>query len=239
VGRAISSSFQASASELLELAKLIAFSQNKPLRQVKFLAANADYMVNNISYVTSTTELEHQTLEQFMHGHERVSVASSHAGAASSAHHHAAGPSAAALDLYTSSTGGGQAEARSAAHQLRFAVLYPTLQTAAAEEQQVRPYDLRDPQGTLHHAYVVVWRVNGQGGYYDFEGTDWHSPPLFAHARHQSIAGRTYELVDDGSHIHAIGWVSGGARYWLTNTLLEELSNSQMIAVARSARALH
>ena len=27
--------------------------------------------------------------------------------------------------------------------------------------------------------------------------------------------------------------------YWLTNTLLEELSNAQMIAIARSAQSLH
>ena len=33
----------------------------------------------------------------------------------------------------------------------------------------------------LHHAYVVVWQPNTLGGYYDFEGTDWLNPPLFAH----------------------------------------------------------
>ena len=36
VGHAITTTFPASASELIELAKLIAFSQDKPLRQVKF-----------------------------------------------------------------------------------------------------------------------------------------------------------------------------------------------------------
>ncbi len=38
VGRAISTNFSPSASILLELAKLIGFSQGKPLRQVKFQA---------------------------------------------------------------------------------------------------------------------------------------------------------------------------------------------------------
>jgi hypothetical protein len=46
-------------------------------------------------------------------------------------------------------------------------------------------------------------------------------------------------IVDDGSHIHVVGWRSGGVLYWVTNTLLEELSNAQMLAVARSARSLH
>jgi hypothetical protein len=120
-----------------------------------------------------------------------------------------------------------------------FPVLYPTLQTAQGEQQTVRPYALRDQQGNLHRAYVAVWRQNTIGGYYDFEGSDWLNPPLFAHARTQLIGGRSYRFVDDGSHIHVIGWRSGRVLYWLTNTLLEELSNAQMIAIARSAQTLH
>ncbi len=42
VGHAITSTFHASAEELIELAKLIAFSQSKPLRQVKFRSSNVD-----------------------------------------------------------------------------------------------------------------------------------------------------------------------------------------------------
>ena len=87
---------------------------------------------------------------------------------------------------------------------------------------------------------MVVWQQNqSSGGYYDFEGTDWLNPPLFAHARTQVIDGRNYEFVDDGAHIHVIGWRSGNVLYWLTNTLLEELSNSQMLAIAKSAQPLH
>ncbi len=84
-----------------------------------------------------------------------------------------------------------------------------------------------------------MWRQNVIGGYYDFEGSDWLNPPLFAHARVQTVGGRSYRMVDDGSHIHAIGWRAGNVLYWLTNTLLEELSNAQMIALAQSAHALH
>ncbi len=46
VGRAISTNFSPSASILLELAKLIGFSQGKPLRQVKFQTENIDYVLN-------------------------------------------------------------------------------------------------------------------------------------------------------------------------------------------------
>ncbi len=118
-----------------------------------------------------------------------------------------------------------------------FPVLYPSYQTGPAIQQDVHPYTLKDQEGHLHHAYVVVWQRNIQGGYYDFEGTDWLNPPLFDHARSEKIGSRTYMLVDDGEHIHAIGWRSHNVLYWLTNTLLEELSNQQMIAIARSASA--
>jgi hypothetical protein len=133
----------------------------------------------------------------------------------------------------------GESEAVSAALKVPLKVLYPTLQTAVSSQQTVRPYYLRNQQNQLHHAYVVVWRENTLGGYYDFEGTDWTNPPLFAHARRQTIGGRSYLMVDDGSHIHVVGWKSGGALYWVTNTLLEDLSNSQMLAIAKSAQTLH
>ncbi|HYM46182.1 MAG TPA: LCP family protein [Solirubrobacteraceae bacterium] len=249
VGHAISSTFHASASELIELTKLIAFSQTKPLRQVKFRSASDNYQgPRGGSYVTTTQALTKATLEEFLHGHEQLRLPAArpaaHTGRSSSAHHSphgshtsSGGGSPRALGLYPTSSAG-DSEAVKAAVSVPFPVLYPTLQMGAAEQQQVRPYDVRDQQGHLHHAYVVVWQQSTIGGYYDFEGSDWLNPPLFAHARTQTIGGRPYRLVDDGAHIHAIGWRSGGVLYWLTNTLLEELSNAQMIALAKSAQSL-
>jgi LCP family protein required for cell wall assembly len=238
VGRAISSTFHASASELIELTKLIAFSQGRPLRQVKFQTTNVDYQLGGSSYVTSTRELEQATLAEFLHGHERPSPPGAMTHASRHGRRGAPGRSAAALGLYPSSPAG-RAEGARAAAQLPFALRYPTLQTGQSEQQSVRAYALSDQQGHAHHAYVAVWRQSGLGGYYDLEGSDWLTPPLFAHAREQTIAGRPCRLVEDGSHIHVIGWRSGRALYWLTNTLLEELSNAQMIALAQSVKALH
>jgi LCP family protein required for cell wall assembly len=237
VGRAITTTFHASASELIELAKLIAFSQGKPLRQVKFRTADVEDQLNGISYVTSTPELEQQTLADFLHGHEQLSLPAP-TGHSSRHGHRSHHVSARSLNLYPTSAEG-NAEVVKAALNVPFPVLYPTLQTGPAEQLQVRPYTLKDQQGNTHNAYVVVWRENVDGGYYDFEGSDWLNPPLFAHARVQSIDGRPYQLIDDGSHIHVIGWRSGDVLYWLTNTLLEELSNAQMIAIAQSAQPLH
>jgi LCP family protein required for cell wall assembly len=238
----VQAGFSSSAGQLIELTKLIAFSQTKPLRQVRFQTTNVDLRLGGGSYVTSNKALEQATIASFLHGHEQLSLPASRRPPARSSHHgrgssKGASSSPAALGLYPTSSSG-QSEAVKAALGVPFPVLYPTLQTAQGEQQTVRPYALRDQQGHLHRAYVAVWRQNTIGGYYDFEGSDWLNPPLFAHARTQVIGGRSYRFVDDGSHIHVIGWRSGRVLYWLTNTLLEELSNAQMLAIARSAQTL-
>jgi LCP family protein required for cell wall assembly len=240
VGHAISSTFHSSASELIELAKLIAFSQTKPLRQVKFRTANVNFEFNRGSYVTTTPGLAAATLNDFLHGHATpiVSAPPAPARPSSHGHHHSSsGPSPRALNLYPTHASN-DSELVKAALAVPFPVLFPGLETGQAQQQTVRAYTLDDQQGHPHHAYVVVWEQNALGGYYDFEGTDWLNPPLFAHARTQKVGGRNYRLVDDGSHIHVIGWRSGRVLYWLTNTLLEELSNAQMLAIAGSAQPL-
>ncbi len=243
VGHAIASTIHGSASTLIELAKLIVFSQSKPLRQVKFQSLEVDYHFNGGSYVTTTPAMASATLADFLRGHGQPSLFVAHPPAHASRHvHHRSsvgtGSASRTLNL-TPTRSAGDSEAVKAAVGVPFPVLYPTLQTSQAEQQTVRPYDLTDQQGRLHHAYVVVWEQNTLGGYYDFQGSDWLNPPLFVHARTQKVGGRTYRLVDDGSHIRVVGWRSGRVLYWLTNTLLEELSNAQMLAIAGSAQPLH
>src|SRR5438270_5791869 len=110
VGHAISSTFHASASELIELAKLVAFSQSKPLRQVKFRATNIDARFGGGSYVTSTSELERRTLDEFLYGREQVTVTASRPAAHGSSHGHhghgGGGPSPRALGLIPTSSAG-------------------------------------------------------------------------------------------------------------------------------------
>jgi LCP family protein required for cell wall assembly len=239
VGRAISSTFHASSSELIELAKLVAFSQSKPIRQVRFMTTNVDLKLGGGSFVTSTPTLEKKTLDTFLYGHETLHLPTPKPPPKNTGHARkgsGAGGAARALGLIPSS---GESEAVKAALSIPFPVLYPTLQTSQSEQQTVRAYMLSDQHHHAHHAYVVVWQQSVIGGYYDFQGTDWLNPPLFSHARTQTIGGRNYRIVNDGSHIHIVGWRSGKVLYWITNTLLEELSNQQMLALAASAQPLH
>jgi polyisoprenyl-teichoic acid--peptidoglycan teichoic acid transferase len=238
VGHAISSTFHASSSELLELAKLVAFSQSKPIRQVRFLTTNVDLKLGGGSYVTSTPELEARTLNTFLYGHETLHLQPSRPPAHDSGHGRHGSSSAGAASALGLTASSGEGEAVKAALSIPFPVLYPRLQTSQSEQQTVRAYTLPDQHRHLHHAYVVVWQQSVLGGYYDFEGTDWLNPPLFAHAHTQTVGGRSYRIVDDGSHIHVVGWRSGRTLYWVTNTLLEELSNAQLLAIAASAQPL-
>jgi polyisoprenyl-teichoic acid--peptidoglycan teichoic acid transferase len=247
VGKAIvTSGFSSSADKVIELVKLIAFSQGKPLRQVKFRATSTNFALKGGSYVTSTKELEQQTLNDFVNGDEKVSEAEPKPAPAhtSGSHHHhrhhrAAPPSAASLGLAPTPTGGDEELAKGTIN-MPLQVLYPSLQTASSVEQPARAYDVRDRKGLLHHAYVAVWQQNTLGGYYDFQGTDWQTPPVVAHPNERrNIDHVKYMIFTDGSHIHVIAWRKGKMLYWLTNTLLEDLSNQQMLAIARSAKPLH
>jgi polyisoprenyl-teichoic acid--peptidoglycan teichoic acid transferase len=238
VGRAISTSFEPSAEELLELSRLIAFSQSKPLRQVQFQAANENYLLGGVSYVTTSPALVEATLSDFLHGDQRVHVSSSsvhlHAG-----HHGHRAATAASIGLYPTPAADEQ-QAVSAAVQVPFPVLYPALQTGTAVQEKVRPYALRDPQGHLHHAYVAVWQQNILGGYYDLQGTDWLDPPIVAHPDEtRTIGSRTYMIFADGGHIHMVAWRENQVLYWVVNTLREDLSNQQMLGIARSTQPLH
>jgi polyisoprenyl-teichoic acid--peptidoglycan teichoic acid transferase len=244
VGKAIvTAGFETSADQVIQLAKLIGFSQGKPLRQVKFRNSNANFALKGGSYVTSTPELERATLDDFLNGEQKVAAPKPSAPPAhSSGHHHAHGtsaPSAASLGLAPSSMTGDQELAKQTV-SMPLQVFYPSLQTATSTEQPARAYDLRDQGGHLRHAYVAVWQENTLGGYYDFEGTDWPRPPIVAHPNQQrKINGVTYMVFTDGAHIHVVAWRQGGMLYWVTNTLLEDLSNEQMLAIARSAKPLH
>jgi LCP family protein required for cell wall assembly len=240
-GAIVTAGFSSSASQLIELAKLVGFSQSKPLRQVKFRTTNVNFGLRGSSFVTTTPALAKATLEDFLHGNQKVSPPRRSAPPRPAGHGHrrSTGSSAAAVGLYPTSSAT-QDQVVSAAVNVPFRVLYPSLQTGPAVQQPVRAYDLRDNHNQLRHAYIVVWQQNGLGGYYDLEGTDWLNPPIVAHPTEtRKIGGITYRIFADGNHIHTVAWRDGRALYWFSNTLLEDLTNDQMLGLARSARPLH
>jgi LCP family protein required for cell wall assembly len=243
VGKAITTNFPPSASELIKLTKLIVFSQEKPLRQVKFRFASDNTVINGSDYVTATPQMIHETVADFLHGDQHVAVphhlVSTSATSSSGHGHHHKGLTPAEIGLYPTSSSD-RTQVFNAAVGLPFPVVYPTLQTGPAVPQGIRAYTLKDQQGHTHHAFIEVFQQNGLGGYYDVEGMDWTNPPIVSHPNQEvTLGGRHYLVVDDGSNIHVIAWREGGVLYWVNNTLLEDLTNQQMLNIAQSAHVLH
>ena len=52
------------------------------------------------------------------------------------------------------------------------------------------------------------------------------------------MSGRSYELHFDGDRLRLVAWRTRNAVYWVSNTLVQTLSERQMLALARSVRAL-
>ncbi len=247
VGRAVVTTFASTPEELLRLTKLIVFSQSKPLRQVKFRYSSDSTFIEGGDYVTATPEDIAETVREFLSpGRNRanlegaVPARSSTGGGHASAKHHRSStpPPPSALGLISTAESIRQ-EATRMAVDLPFPVVLPGLQTGVALPQEAHSYRLRDRSGRPHHGFIEVFQQSPIGGYYDVEGMDWTGPPLVADpTQTETIGHRRYMLIDDGSHIHVIAWREGGDLYWVNNTLLEELTNSQMIYIAQSVRRL-
>ena len=52
------------------------------------------------------------------------------------------------------------------------------------------------------------------------------------------LGGRRFELHYAGSHLHMVVLRRGNATYWVVNTLLNDLSNETMLAVAKGLKPL-
>ena len=122
----------------------------------------------------------------------------------------------------------------------RMPVAYPTQGIPGASfAGPPRTYGLRGPDGRVHAAYRMVVRSNLVGEYYGVQGTTWTDPPILrTPSETRAVDGRRFELHYDGDRLRIVAWRARGGVYWITNTLLQSLSEREMLALARSTRAL-
>jgi hypothetical protein len=101
-----------------------------------------------------------------------------------------------------------------------------------------RVYKIR-ANGKRYGAYRMVLRRGLVGEYYGVQGTTWKNPPILGDASEtRKIGRREYELHYDGDRLRLVAWRTDKAAYWISNTLLQTLSEGQMMAIAKSMRAL-
>ena len=123
------------------------------------------------------------------------------------------------------------------AAKVDFPVYYPkaVLTTAEYLPDHSRAYRISDRGKHRFRAYRMVVRTRDIGQYYGIQGTTWKAPPILDNpTERRTIGGRTYELFYDGRRLRLVAWRTKRAVYWISNTLLQTLPKSQMLALAQS-----
>ena len=136
--------------------------------------------------------------------------------------------------------GEGETGAIAIAPKLAFPVYYPKLRTVGAQYSDLpHTYVLRDHKNRKHPAYRMVLKKGLVGEYYGVQGIAWKDAPILAHPSETRVIGRRkFELFKDGNRIRLVALRTPRAVYWVSNTLLLTLSNTQMLAIAGSLQRL-
>jgi LCP family protein required for cell wall assembly len=144
----------------------------------------------------------------------------------------------------------GEAEAEAAARKLGagFPVFYPSRLPSGAyyvesnsyeHIQDPRVYHFKDTDGERHAAYRMVGVLELDDGthYFGVQGIQgWQDPPILNNpSLTKTIHGREYDIYVDGDRVKMIAWHRGDNTYWVSNDLLQTLTNDQMVGMARSA----
>jgi LCP family protein required for cell wall assembly len=135
-----------------------------------------------------------------------------------------------------------RADFQAASRPANFPVLYPTVRQDASTfvpwvSSPIRTYNIKDAGGGNNSLYAY-WGYNGiAGAYWGIEETRFTKAPILANPdQRRTLDGRTYQFYFNGSHIHMVAFTTRGTAYWVQNTLRDDMSNADMIAIARSLK---
>jgi hypothetical protein len=124
-------------------------------------------------------------------------------------------------------------------HKVPFKLELPTVLDRSSEpdtqygDTPVRVYTIAGK----HKAVRMVFHNGNE--YWGVQETDWNDAPVLNDKsfRHD-LGGREFDLYYSGSHLHMVVLHANGATYWVTNTLLDDLSNETMLAIAKGLKPL-
>jgi polyisoprenyl-teichoic acid--peptidoglycan teichoic acid transferase len=99
-----------------------------------------------------------------------------------------------------------------------------------------RAYLIHDQAGNAHPAYRMTLVINSLGGeYYGVQGTTWQNPPILDNPTETKVViGKQLLLYANGGKISLVAWRTAEGVYWISNTLTDDISNQQMVAIAAS-----
>jgi LCP family protein required for cell wall assembly len=122
-------------------------------------------------------------------------------------------------------------------HRVRFRLQVPRLIESSSRlefDAPLRVYNISKG----HRAVRLTFRI-GSNEYWGIEETNWNDAPALAQPSFtHTIKGREYGLYYAGPHLHMVVLHKDGATYWVVNSILDELSNETMLAIARGLAPL-
>jgi hypothetical protein len=88
-----------------------------------------------------------------------------------------------------------------------------------------------------HDAVKLVYRTTT--GWWGIMQTSWEDAPILDEPSvTRRAGGRQLRLYYNGSKLHMVAFRENNALYWVTNTLLDDLSNETMLDIAKSLQPL-
>jgi len=125
--------------------------------------------------------------------------------------------------------------ARQAQRKVDFPVLAPVVREASSALSTVVPMRVY----RLHDEDAVRFIFSGpfETDYWGVQEMGWTDAPILdGPTLTRRIGGREYRLYFNGPKLHAVAFEQDGAAYWVTNTLLDALSNETMLAIAKGLK---
>jgi LCP family protein required for cell wall assembly len=223
-----------STSAVLRLLKLAISSAGHPIQQIPFDGSLGT------SYVYASDRQMQKMARQFI-GVQTINAAKKRAASKRSHRHkrkHGTNP--ANYGLIDSSSIARNVALQTVSAGARLPVFYPRLiESGDTILAPPRAYDFITKDHKHRPAYRIVVQAPGLGQYWGIQGLAGFSPPnLKAPHETRHYHGQTYNLYFEGNVTRTVAWKTNRAVYWVQNTLSGELTESQMITIARTARSL-
>jgi LCP family protein required for cell wall assembly len=214
---------------ILRLLKLVAESAGHPVQEIHFPG------VAGPTYVTASRSALDSAVHDFLNAKGSSKPRGQAKPEKSTPHRRRSRPGVPPGLVLNKNLGEDQAIALQT--HLKFPVLYPKLLAArgAYRVDDRRAYDIFDRGKHKYRAYRIVASEGDIGQYYGIQGMNWSSPPILDNpSETRMLNGRKFELFFDGSRLRLVAYRRKNDVYWVSNTLLETLTNKQMLALAES-----
>ena len=205
-------------------------------------------------YVTASSGAEAAVFHEFMT--PTVGPASPHAAPAiAQGKKKARKPARASTAGLTADAGDGHSQAAQLGH-IGMKVYYPRLIEAGSNycfaitgncnsypnpgyeyaHSYPRAYEIHAPGGAIYPAYRLTLELNPVlGEYYGIEGTTWRHPPILNNpTQTQIVNGKLLYEYFNGHKLSLVAYRTRTGVYWVSNSLIDNIPNSQLIGIAAS-----